>query len=398
MSLVACIDLETERAILGAALLDARAVGPVATMAPEWCHAAVHQHMVRAIQGLAQRGEPVDHEAVRAALIAMGEPPARLPVVLAACLEAAALPTSLPRAISLLQELAGRRALLAMAARWPTTAADRSIPWSDVLEAAARDVAALDRRAADQYLTPEAWADELRVGRDLPRLTTGLPVWDADGGLTYGDVHVLAARPGLGKTMVALQVAVHVAVTLGLPVLFISAEMSRIQLGRRLQRLIPIDTLATSGLYIADPAGPSVAELATLIRHTAAEQAIALLILDHLQEVRPATLYRDRRDLEIREIMQTMRDLVKRLNLSCLCVSQLNREVEHRRTSPKPQLSDLRDGGAIEEQAASVTFLYQPGEDPEQEPLPVAFAMRKNRHGRVRDWAASLSRAAGRVS
>lgn len=398
MADVDLLDRAGERAVLGAALLEPAEVSRVAEVPPEVWTSERHKALAQLIRDRARQGEPVDVGVVRTGLLGLGLwDPATGDAFLATLLEEAALPTSLPAMIAHLVELAGRRAALRVAQELQARAGDVTVPWASVLDRATADLAGIERGEREGYLLPGDWAAELRAGRDLPRLLTGLPIWDQGGGLTYGDLHLLAARPGLGKTLVAIQIAHHVSHVLGLPLLFISAEMSRVQIGRRLQRLAGLDGLADSGFLIADPAGPSVQAIAQLVRRAHAHQAIQLVIVDHVQEVHADRLYRERRDLEIREITLVLRDLVKRLGIVGLCLSQLNREVEHRRTSPKPILSDLRDGGALEEQAATVTFLYTTVEDTEADPLPVKFAVRKNRHGRLLDWEGELWRQEGRI-
>lgn len=394
-------DLEIERAVLGNALLDAAAVPLVADL-PAWFYQHDgHRALAEAMQHLARRGTEVDALTVQAELERRGRWDQVGPMRLAVIAEAATVATALPAYIAKLRELATRRELLRLSYTIGQAAQDLSDPIDTMLATHVAACVALEQQGVKHaVLGPSEIAAEMRTLTDLPRIATGLWIYDAEGGLTIGDLHTLAARSRLGKTACAIQIAHHVSHVLGLPVLFLSAEMDRRQIELRLRNLATPDDTDASGLHLADPVGMSATEAAAMIRRLVSQHAVQVAIVDHLQLLK-ATVRRggERRDLEIREITTALRETARQLGIVVLALSQLNREIE-RRNSPAPLLSDLRDGGAIEEDSATITFIYteNPGaEDTDDATIPVAFVQRKNRHEQPRKWRAKFLRAAGRM-
>ena len=205
-------------------------------------------------------------------------------------------------------------------------------------------------------------------------------------GLQPANLIVLAARPGKGKTSLALNIAQEVAKN-GLPVLFFSLEMSEQQLAYRLisstaeinleklisgyiseddmgqiygEALTKLDQISDR-IYI-DTASTSLVEIKgnaiRKMKELKAERG--LIIIDYLQLIKASRRF-DRKDLEIGEISRSLKILSKNLDSPILVLSQLNREVD-KRDDPKPRLSDLRESGAIEQDADVILFLYDPKE------------------------------------
>lgn len=209
---------------------------------------------------------------------------------------------------------------------------------------------------------------------DLDRLT---------GGLQKSDLVVLAARPGLGKTSLALSVAHNAAVKYERSVAIFSLEMSKEQLAQRLlsmdaqidqQRLrtgwieddewerivIARDKLEVANIWIDDTAGIATTELRSKARRLQAEYGIDLIIIDYLQLMQ-ATVggkRNENRVMEISEISRSLKALARELNMPVLALAQLSRAVESRQ-SKVPQLSDLRESGSIEQDSDIVMFIYR---------------------------------------
>lgn len=388
------VDLGTERAVLGNALLDPVTVPLVAEVSPALYHKDAHRAVAAAIAALARRGEPVEPGTLQTELERAGRWADVGATMLAVLQEEATIASALPSYIAKLRELATRREFLQAAKRAAHQALDLAAPVDALLSGHVATVGALETLGIpDEVLGPEQIAEEMQTLTELPRTETGLYVYDAEGGLTHGDLHTLAARPRMGKTAAGLQIAHHVSHAAGLPALFVSAEMDRRQIELRLKGLASPAQTRASGLRIADPSSPSAGQLAAIIRRQVAAHAVSLVVVDHLQELRPDKIHL-RRDLEIAEVCEALRQSAKALRVPILLLSQLNREIE-RRNSPAPILSDLRDGGAIEEKSATVTFLYseEPGaEDRDDAVIPATFVQRKNRHEPARKWRAQFLR------
>ncbi len=209
---------------------------------------------------------------------------------------------------------------------------------------------------------------------DLDRLT---------GGLQKSDLIVLAARPGIGKSSLALSLAHNSALKFQNSIAVFSLEMSKDQLAQRLlsmdagidqQRLrtgrieddewdrivYAMDTLSEANIWIDDTAGISTMEMRSKARRLQAEHGIDLIIVDYLQLMQ-ATIggkRNENRVQEISEISRSLKGLARELNIPVLALAQLSRAVESRQ-SKVPQLSDLRESGSIEQDSDIVMFIYR---------------------------------------
>jgi len=252
--------------------------------------------------------------------------------------------------------------------------------------------------------------DKLHQDRDKLRgLGTGFD--DLDNllaGLQPSDVVVLAARPSMGKSSLALNIALQAAVKDGVPVGIFSLEMSKEQVVDRLicaeaevdswklrtGNLVDTDfekigkamgRLAEAQIFIDDSANTNVMEMRAKARRLQSEYGLGLLVVDYLQLMeshRPS----DSRVQEISEISRSLKGLAKELNVPVLALSQLSRAVEMR--SPKiPQLADLRESGAIEQDADVVIFIYRDEYyDKDTERKNIAdILIRKHRNGPTGD-------------
>ena len=201
-------------------------------------------------------------------------------------------------------------------------------------------------------------------------------------GLQPSDLILLAARPSMGKTALALNIADHVAFRLNHCIAFFSLEMSKEQLVGRLfsmrskvdsqrlrtgnlsdmewERLIEgAGVIGKSNMIIDDTPGISIPELRSKCRKYKIEHDIKLVVVDYLQLMSGShTRYSDSRQQEISDISRALKSLARELNIPVLALSQLSRAVESR-TDHRPMLSDLRDSGAIEQDADVVMFVYR---------------------------------------
>lgn len=242
---------------------------------------------------------------------------------------------------------------------------------------------------------------------------TGLPTGFAEldrltHGLQPGEMIVIAARPSVGKTSLAMNIAEHVAVDHHLPVAVFSLEMTAEALALRMicsraaidlhalrhgflkkERVQDLtaaaDALAKAPLFIDDSAGLSILQLRAKARRLYQQHGIRLFVIDYLQLLHSTARRIENRQQEIADISSGIKALAKELNVPVLVLSQLNRELEKDK-SRKPRLSDLRESGAIEQDADLVGLLYKPsGSDDDDstdaDALPINLLIAKQRNG-----------------
>jgi replicative DNA helicase len=242
--------------------------------------------------------------------------------------------------------------------------------------------------------------DDLHKDPDASRgISTGFKTLDDRlGGLQDSNMLVLAARPSLGKTSLALNIAQHAAVDKKIPVGVFSLETSREQLVYRLlsaqadvdgwklhtgrleeedfQKLgEAMGELAEAPIFIDDTPALSVMEMRMRARRLQMEHKIRALVVDYMQLARSRNL--ENRVQEVSEISQGLKNMARELKIPVLAVSQLSRAVEAR-GAPRPQLSDLRESGSIEQDADVVIFLYR---EDEEDRNNVRLFIAKHRNG-----------------
>lgn len=227
--------------------------------------------------------------------------------------------------------------------------------------------------------------EDLQKKYEQKSAITGIPTQYHDfdnmtAGLQNSDLIIMAGRPSMGKTAFALNVALRAAARAEAPTVVFSLEMSMEQLMTRLlavqakvglqnlrtgyiedddwQKLYgAADVLAKAPLFIDDTPALSTLELQARCRRLKAEHGLSLVIIDYLQLMR-ASGRTDSREQEISEISRTLKALAKELHVPVIALSQLNRKVEER-TDKRPMMSDLRESGAIEQDADIIVFLYR---------------------------------------
>jgi replicative DNA helicase len=239
---------------------------------------------------------------------------------------------------------------------------------------------------------------------DLDKMTSGLHP---------GEMTVIAARPSMGKTSLAMNIAESVAIDQHLPVGVFSLEMTAESLVLRMlcsrarvnlrnvregflaERDFPKLTgtagkLANAPLFIDDSSALSILQLRAKARRMAQQHGVKLFVVDYLQLLHSTSRRAENRQQEITDISGGLKALAKELNVPVIVLSQLNREPEKREGGAKPRLSDLRESGAIEQDADVVGLLYKPGkgagedeeggagEEPEAEPVNLLIAKQRN--------------------
>ena len=272
-----------------------------------------------------------------------------------------------------------------------------------VLDAAARGLTPISDVIIDVYDRLEELAASDRA---IPGLSTGLKDLDrAISGLNNSDLILLAARPGMGKTSMALNILLDAGKRSGKKVAFFSLEMSREQLALRLissecfvdnQKLVTgklsdqdwesvaaaADSLNRSTIYIDDDSSVTVADILAKCRRV---ENLGLIVIDYLQLMQSSgkqSRGNENRQQIVSDISRSLKIMAKELNVPVLCLSQLSRANESRQDK-RPMLSDLRESGAIEQDADIVLFLYRDGyyNKDSDNPNLAECIIAKNRHG-----------------
>lgn len=259
---------------------------------------------------------------------------------------------------------------------------------------------------------------------------TGLTGFDEmTGGLHNGELIILAARPSMGKTALAMNIGEHVSIEQRAPVLFVSLEMSGIELadrmlcslarvnGHRLRngtissddrdRLIKkANEISQAPLFVDDSPSRTVSEIAAAARRIKRrEEALGLIVIDYLQLIEPDNS-KDPRQEQVAKIARRLKGVSRELNVPLLCLSQLNRQAEDSKDH-RPKLSHLRESGAIEQDADVVMFVhreeyYHRGDDRAQYAGQAELIISKQRNGPIGDveltWEADYTRFTDRAA
>ncbi len=387
--------LEAEVSVLGALLLDKNAIVSVA----EFLHSdhfydTKHSSIFEAMVSLYEAREPIDVVTVSEHL----KKKKRLKEVGGATYLAELVnrvPTSahVEHYGKIVKDHAIKRALMQAAARLVEFSLDEGMAADELLDRAESEVFSLTQQHLSQAFTPVRAAlaesfdrlDELHKSqgglRGVPSGFKSLD--DALAGFQKSNLVILAARPGIGKTALALNIAQFISVNEKRPVGIFSLEMSKEELvDRLLVAQADIDAwrlktgkldendftklsdamgeLAEAPLYIDDTPALSVLEMRTKARRLQVEHGVDLLVVDYLQLVRGRNL--ENRVQEVSEISQGLKNLARELKLPVIALSQLSRAVEQRGTR-RPQLADLRESGSIEQDADVVMFLWHEDEE-----------------------------------
>ncbi|OGV92760.1 replicative DNA helicase [Microgenomates group bacterium RIFCSPLOWO2_01_FULL_47_10] len=408
-------NLEAEESVLGALLLDREAASDVAEfLRSEHFYKPANGLVYEAMLELYSQREPIDVVTVanrlkkNKALDKVGG--AGYLTDLAGKVPTAAHAEHYGRIV---KDAATKRSLISAASVLTESAFDESREISDLLDEAEKNVFSLSQQNLRNVFISikDALAESFDRLDELHKNAGGLrgvptgfaDIDDALAGMQPSNLVVLAARPSVGKTALALNIAQYVAVQQKLPVGFFSLEMSREELvDRLLVSQANIDAwrlktgrlgeeefsalsdamgvLADAPLFIDDTPGLSILEMRTKARRLMAEHGLKLIVVDYLQLVH-GRKNAESRVVEVTEISQGLKNLARELKVPVLALSQLSRAVETRGGTKQPQLADLRESGAIEQDADVVMFLFRE-DDEDRENIKLSIA--KHRNGPLR--------------
>jgi replicative DNA helicase len=397
-------NLEAEQAVLGAILIEETAFDQVAALLrPQDFYLLQHQHVYAAFEELAKESKTIDPVLVQQRLDARGllgaAVPRELPFALARGLGTA---SNVGHYAQLVSELARLRRMMLTAQSVVERGYEAGARVKDFLEEAQQEVFTAAQGSGVETLRPfsEAMAAALdrleaihkRAQEGLSPITgvaTGLP-WldDQTLGLQPGTLTIVAARPSVGKTSFALNVASNAATRSEKKVGFFSLEMPADQLALRMlageakldsERLskgklarhdweklaVQGDKLMRAQLWFDDTFVLSPVELRSKCRKLKREGGLDLVVIDYLQLMHaPSERASHSREQEIATISRSLKALAKELHVPVVALSQLNRAVEKRK-GERPMLADLRESGAIEQDADLVIFLHRPESEKE---------------------------------
>ena len=412
--------LEAEESVLGGILLDNGALDLVVEILnTDDFYRESHRKVFRAVLQLSEHNEPADLVTLSEVLRSRGD----LADVggasyLAELAERVPTAANIATYARIVREKSILRGLIGVATDIATRGYDPSHNAGELLDRAERSIFAIrDRkttlglRRLDTIL-PGTFELIDRLHRDKQSVTgvpTGLTRLDMlTAGLQPSELIIVAGRPSTGKTALCLNIAAHAALKHGIGVGIFSLEMAeeqialrllcaeaeldlaRIRSGRLTDEEFPkvaaaAGALSNAPIYIDDRAAQSPLEIRAKARRLKrdSDAALGLIIVDYLQLMRGSE-GRDSREQEISEISGSLKALAKELRVPVLALSQLNRRVEDR-NPPVPRLSDLRESGAIEQDADVIAFIYREEDPPEDDdrPEPVKLSVAKQRNGPI---------------
>ena len=389
-------NIDAEQGLLGAILLDNRAMDRLGFLSAEHFYDPLHAELFEAISVSIRRGRAASPVTLKTQF--EGREPIEGSVTVPQYLgRLAANATTLINAPDYgrtIYDLYVRRQLIDVAKDMLISAYDAPIDFSPVEqidEAEARlDALRLrERNERETVQIAKAMAEAVDQanaahisGQGLAGLSTGLAALDAKlGGLAPSDLLIIGGRPSMGKTGLATTIAANVA-RAGVGVGFFSLEMSASQLGQRLlaaetgisasaQRrgefgseagmrklLAGVSQYQEVPLYVDDSGGMTMPQLAVKARRLCRAHRIGLLVVDYLQLMNGSQYRNTNRVQELTEITTGLKALAKELNVPLIALSQLSRNLESREDK-RPQLSDLRESGSIEQDADVVMFCYR---------------------------------------
>jgi replicative DNA helicase len=384
--------LEVERAVLGATLIDQRAVGRAIELLDErYFYHAAHSKIFQAIVALYERNEPVDQLTLGEELKRRGQLQEVGDVVYLATLASeVATAANIDHHAKIVLEKALQRALIETSSAVAERAYEGATEIQELIDWTEQRIFSISERRLSGGFEPidsvlHDTFEYLEQANNRSSSVSGVDTGYADmndmtSGFQSGDLIILAARPSVGKTALALCLARNAAVEAGVGVAIMSLEMSKQQVA---QRLLCIETrvdlhkmrsgrlreddwmhltrnvnrLAQAPIYIDDTPGISALEARAKARRLKREHGIGLVIIDYLQLMSSHERVSSR-EQEVSQISRGMKGLAKELDVPVLALSQLSRATESR-TDRRPQLSDLRESGSLEQDADVVMFIYR---------------------------------------
>ena len=391
--------LDIEKVVLGALMIDSDAFTVVSEMIrPETFYDPRHQKIYGAIQALNLHEKPVDIMTVAEELKRSGElEEVGGPAYIVELSSHVASSAHIEYHGRILAQKFLARQLIQFASMIETEAFDETIDVDELMQRAEGSLFELSQKnMAQEYtqidsIVKQAHELLLKAAQNqesggLTGISTGFTQLDKiTAGWQPSDLVIIAGRPAMGKTSFALSLAKNIAIDSRVPVAFFSLEMNNVQLVNRLLsnvcsisgskilsgQLDPSDwerfdnnirKMEGAPIYVDDTPGLSVFELRTKARRLVREHGIKVLMVDYLQLMNANGMRFSSRQEEVSTISRSLKGLAKELNIPVLALSQLNRTVEQRDgiEGKRPQLSDLRESGAIEQDADLVLFVHRP--------------------------------------
>ena len=386
-------DTEAEQAVIGSMLTDKEAVASsIEVLKEDDFYREDNRIIYSAMLNLYNRAEPIDLITLKSELESMG----KFEQVggfeyLAELQEKVPTTANATKYIKIVEEKAVLRNLIKTANEIIDLGYDPTEDVEDIMEGAEKKIFNIMQDKNQKGYSPikDILVDSFTQLEELynrKQHITGVPTGFSDldyrtAGLHGSELILVAARPAMGKSAFALNIATNAAVRGNTPVAIFSLEMSKEQLVNRIlcsEAMVDsnkvrtgklededwgklaeaIGPLSETGIYIDDTPGISVMEIRAKCRKLKLEKNIGLVVIDYLQLVQGSNKRNSSREQEISEISRSLKILAKELNVPVIALSQLSRAVEQR-PDHRPMLSDLRESGAIEQDADIVMFLYR---------------------------------------
>ena len=386
-------DIEAEQAVLGSMLTDQDAViDAIEALKPEDFYRDDNKYVYEAIVNLYNRGEPIDIITVKSELTAIQKFEA-----IGGIEYLATLPDKVPlvansgKYIKIVEEKALLRKLIKATDEIQSLSYEQSEETDNIMEHAEKKIFdIMQGKSQKGYSTlkevlVESFAEIEKLYNQKEPIT-GIPTGFSDldnktAGLHNSDLILVAARPAMGKSAFALNIATNAAINANVPVVIFNLEMSKSQLVNRMicseamvdsnkirtgkmdeedwvKLATALGPLSEAPVYIDDTPGISITEIRAKCRKLKLEKNIGLIVIDYLQLIQGSGKRNASREQEISEISRSLKILAKELDVPVIALSQLSRAAEQRQDH-KPMLSDLRESGAIEQDADIVMFLYR---------------------------------------
>ncbi len=389
--------LDVEKAVLGALMIDKDAYTVVCEMLyPESFYEPRNQKIYAAIRDLSMVEQPVDELTVTQQLAKNGSlDDVGGPAYLVELTSRVASSANIEYHARIIAQKFLARQLISFASVIETKAFDETIDIDDLMQEAEGSLFELSQRNMKKDYTQidpviKNAVEVIQKAAANKDGLTGVPTGyhkldDLTSGWQASDLVIIAGRPAMGKTSFALSMAKNIAADYKVPMAFFSLEMSNVQLVNRLisncceiqgskilngqlqpdewERLDKrMNNLLGAPLYVDDTPGLSVFELRTKARRLVREHGVKLIMIDYLQLMNANGMRFSSRQEEVSTISRSLKGLAKELDIPILALSQLNRGVESREglEGKRPQLSDLRESGAIEQDADMVLFVHRP--------------------------------------
>lgn len=388
---------EIERVVLGALMIDKDAFSVVSEiLKPETFYEPRNQKIYSAIQKLSMDENPVDIMTVMEELKRQGTlEEVGGPTYIVDLSSHVASSANIEYHSRILAQKYTARQLISFASVVATKAFDETVDVDELMQDTEKNLFELSQKNMKQdYSHVEPVVNEairiLQKAAENKGELTGIPTGyakldDMTAGWQASDLVIIAGRPAMGKTSFALSLAKNIAVDYQRPIAFFSLEMNNVQLANRLMSNVceiegkkilngqldaeewkrldaNVGRLANSPIYVDDTPAMSIFELRTKARRLVREKNVQVIMIDYLQLMNANGARFGSRQEEVSTISRSLKGLAKELNIPILALSQLNRTVEGRDglEGKRPQLSDLRESGAIEQDADMVLFVHRP--------------------------------------